>query len=67
MALSESRLEKVIKEIMYRCREEENDPDWSLNEFTRELAKAIVKEVQNATITGMCPPNGGPLTQGKLS
>ena len=32
--------------------------------FTKVLIEHITK---NSAITGKCPPNGGPLTEGKLS
>ncbi|GEN71573.1 hypothetical protein [Chryseobacterium lathyri] len=33
----------------------------------QELADAIEQYVKSGTVTGVCPPNGGALTQGKLT
>lgn len=33
----------------------------------QELAEAFDEYVKSGTVTGVCPPNGGPLTQGKVT
>lgn len=33
----------------------------------QELADAIEQYVKSGTVTGVCPPNGGTLTQGKVT
>lgn len=33
----------------------------------RELADAFEEYVKSATVTGVCPQGGGPLTQGKVT
>ncbi|KFF13120.1 hypothetical protein IW15_10180 [Chryseobacterium soli] len=33
----------------------------------QELADAIEEYVKSGTVTGVCPPNGGALTQGKVT
>ncbi|TXI87158.1 MAG: hypothetical protein E6Q36_07970 [Chryseobacterium sp.] len=46
-----------------------NKPDTTSNIETaaQELADAIEEYVKSGTVTGGCPPNGGALTQGKVT
>ena len=39
----------------------------NVNAAAQELADAIEEYVKSGTVTGVCPPNGGPLTQGKVT
>lgn len=66
MPLNESRLEQKIVDVMEQCQQETDDPNQSLQNFARELAKAIVEELKEADVVGVCPPNGGVLAQGKI-
>jgi len=66
MPLNEQRLELKIVNVMEQCQQEVDNPNQSLQNFARELAKAIIEELQAADVVGLCPPNGGALTQGKL-
>ena len=66
MAISEQRLKKTIKEAMETCRNETDNPDTSLEKIAGAIAKAVIDELNAAVITGTCPPNGGPLTAGKI-
>lgn len=67
MAISEQRLKQTIKEAMETCQLEENDPNGSLDKIAGAIAKAVIDELKAAVVTGTCPPNGGPLTLGKIT
>ena len=66
MPLNEHRLENKIVDVMEQCQQETDDPNQSLRNFARELAKAIVEELQQAEVIGICPTNGGALLEGKI-
>ena len=66
MPLNEQRLENKIVDVMEQCQQEIDDPNQSLRNFARELAKAIVEELQQAEVIGICPTNGGALLEGKI-
>ncbi|MDM1070894.1 hypothetical protein HX001_00140 [Empedobacter brevis] len=66
MPLNEQRLEQKIVDVMEQCQQETDNPNQSLRNFARELAKAIIEELQEADVVGVCPPNGGILTEGKI-
>lgn len=66
MPLNEQRLENKIVDVMEQCQQEIDDPNQSLRNFARELAKAIIEELKEADVVGICPTNGGPLTEGKI-
>jgi len=66
MPLNEQRLEQKIVDVMEQCQQETDDPNQSLRNFARELAKAIVEELQQAEVIGICPTNGGALLEGKI-
>lgn len=66
MPLNEQRLEQKIVDVMEQCQQETDDPNQSLRNFARELAKAIVEELQQAEVIGICPTNGGILLEGKI-
>lgn len=54
MAMNESVLAQNIKKIILEIREEETNPDESMETFCRELAKVIIAEVRKMTITATC-------------
>lgn len=64
MALNIARLKNKIIAVMMEIREEENDPDSSMNEFAQKLATAIVEEIKEVTITATAP--NGPVTIVKI-
>lgn len=64
MALNIARLKDKIIAVMMEIREEENDPDSSMNEFAQKLATAIVEEIKEVTITATAP--NGPVTIVKI-
>ena len=64
MALNIARLKDKIIEVMMDIREEDNDPDNSMNEFAQKLATAIVEEIKEVTITATAP--NGPVTIVKI-
>lgn len=66
MPLNEQRLEQKIVDVMEQCQQETDNPNQSLQNFARELAKAIINELKQADVIGVCPPNGGILTEGKI-
>lgn len=67
MAISEERLKKRIKDTMTDCQKETGDPDGSLDKIAEAIANAVIEELKAAVVTGTCPPNGGPLTLGKIT
>lgn len=67
MAISEQRLKQTIKEAMEICQIEKEDPNGSLDKIAGAIAKAVIDELKAAVVTGTCPPNGGPLTLGKIT
>lgn len=64
MALNIARLKDKIIAVMMDIREEENDPDSSMNEFAQKLATAIVEEIKEVTITATA--TNGPVTIVKI-
>ena len=64
MALNIARLKDKIIAVMMEIREEENNPDNSMNEFAQKLAAAIVEEIKEVTITATAP--NGPVTIVKI-
>lgn len=67
MAISEDRLKKRIKDAMTKCQKEIDNPNDSLDKIAEAIAGAVIDELKAAIITGTCPPNGGPLTLGKIT
>ncbi|WP_165585080.1 hypothetical protein [Chryseobacterium sp. FH2] len=52
---------------MESCQEEKDDPNGSLDKIAGAIANAVIEELKAAVVTGTCPPNGGPLTLGKIT
>lgn len=67
MPLNESNLSAKIIKIIDVINKEEIDADKVKKRFADDLAKAIVSEVKAATVTGVCPTNGGALINGKIN
>ena len=55
MPTSEERLKNRIIEVMDECGLEENSPEDSKIKFAEELAKAVIFEIKNMTITATAP------------
>ncbi|WP_313214252.1 hypothetical protein [Soonwooa sp.] len=55
MATSEERLTNRIIAVMDECGLEENSPEESKIKFAQELAKAVIFEIKNMTITATAP------------
>ena len=55
MATSEVRLKNKIIEVMDQCAIEEDSPQTSKEKFAEELAKAMIFEIKNMTITATSP------------
>ena len=55
MATSEERLKNKIIEVMDECGLEEDSPETSKERFAEELAKAVIFEIKNMTITATAP------------
>ena len=62
MALNKKGLTDELKQILTHPNSEENNAE----QAAIAIASAIDKYVRSGTVTGVCPPNGGPLTQGKI-
>lgn len=60
MPMVEAVLAQKIKDVMNEIRNEQTDPDASMNSFAEKLAKAIIEEVKKMTITATAP--NGPVT-----
>ena len=55
MATSETRLKEKIIAVMDECSVEENSPETSKEQFAEKLAKAVIFEIKNMTITATAP------------
>lgn len=55
MATSEDRLKNKIIQVMDDCGLEENSPEDSKTKFAEALAKAVIFEIKNMTITATAP------------
>ena len=55
MATSEERLKNKIIEVMDDCGLEKDSPETSKEKFAEELAKAVIFEIKNMTITATAP------------
>ena len=55
MATSEERLKNKIIEVMDECGLEEDSPEISKEKFAEKLAKAVIFEIKNMTITATAP------------
>lgn len=55
MPTSEERLTDKIIAVMDECGLEENSPEDSKTKFAKELAKAVIFEIKNMTITATAP------------
>ncbi len=55
MATSEERLKQKIIDVMNECAAEETSPETSKERFAEELAKAVIFEIKNMTITATAP------------
>lgn len=55
MATSEVRLKNRIIKVMDQCAVEEDSPEASKVKFAEELAKAMIFEIKNMTITASAP------------
>ncbi|MEX6627574.1 hypothetical protein [Tenacibaculum salmonis] len=66
MALNEERLTAKIKTVITECALEKSSAEVSKEKFAISLSKAIISELKTAIVTGVCPPSGGPLTNGKI-
>lgn len=55
MPTSEERLKSKIIEVMDECGLEENSPEDSKTKFAEALAKAVILEIKNMTITATAP------------
>lgn len=67
MLITETQAKLILKAKLILVRENVTDPDQALNGLVDALYEVIKILITNATITGNCPPNGGPLTLGKIT
>ena len=62
MPLDKPQLINRLKTILSKPKTTSN-----VDTTTQELADAFEEYVKSGTVTGVCPPNGGALTQGKVT
>lgn len=55
MATSEERIKNKIIEAMDKCGLEDNSPEESKIKFAEAIAKAVIFEIKNMTITATAP------------
>lgn len=60
MATSEERLKNKIIKVMDECGKENDNPQDSKEKFAEALAKAVIHEIKQMTITATC--SHGPVT-----
>lgn len=62
MALNKPQLIERLKALFNKPKTTSN-----IEIAAQELADAIEEYVKSGTVIGTCPPNGGPLAQGKVT
>ena len=67
MPITEAQAKARIKEKLKIARNNITDPNEALDALVDALFEIIKELLTNATITGVCSGNGGPLTQGKIT
>ncbi|MEI7487103.1 MAG: hypothetical protein WCJ72_06775 [Chryseobacterium sp.] len=67
MPLTETQVKAGIKAKLLQARNNTTSADDSLDSMVDAIYEVVKELLQNATITGICPPNGGALTQGKIT
>lgn len=66
MAFNKQRLKQGIKNAMESVKDMTENPAQAREVFAEIIATAIEVEIENIEVEGVCPPNGGALTEGKL-
>ena len=67
MPITEVQAKARLKIKLKKVRDNITDADEALDDLVDALFEIIKELLDNATVTGICPPNGGPLTQGKIT
>lgn len=67
MPLTESAAKQRLKIKLKAVRDNITDADEALDGLVDALYEIIKELKENATVTGVCPPNGGALTLGKIT
>lgn len=67
MPITETQAKARLKIKLKAVRDNITDPDEALDGLVDALFEIIKELKENATITGVCPPNGGALLQGKIT
>lgn len=67
MPLNEAAAKARLKQKLLIARNNITDADEALEALVDALWEIIKELKENATITGVCPPNGGALLQGKIT
>lgn len=62
MPLDKPQLVQKLKTLFNKPKTQSN-----VEIAAQELADAIEEYIKGGTVTGVCPPNGGALTQGKVT
>lgn len=67
MPITEAQTKARLKTKLKAVRDNVTDPDEALDGLVDALYEIIKVIKEDGTVTGVCPPNGGPLTQGKIT
>jgi hypothetical protein len=67
MPLTETQVKAGIKTKLLKARNNTTSADEALDNMVDAIYEVVKELLQNATITGVCPPNGGALTLGKIT
>ncbi|OBW40802.1 hypothetical protein AB670_02753 [Chryseobacterium sp. MOF25P] len=67
MPLTENQVKANIKAKLQQARNNITSADESLDFLVEAIYEVVKSLLQDATVTGICPPNGGILTQGKIT
>lgn len=67
MPLNEAAAKARLKQKLLIARNNTTDADEALEALVDALWEIIKELLTNAVVTGVCPPNGGPLTEGKIT
>lgn len=65
--INETRLKNTIVDAINECQQIEDDANSAKDILAGAIASAVIKELTEAVVVGVCPENGGPLGQGKIT
>lgn len=67
MPITEAETKAKIKQKLLVARNNTTNADEALDALVEALYEIIQELLTNATVIGVCPSGGGPLTQGKIT